>query len=485
MKTTIATAVALAACASTQLFAQTVQKQDIITMSLIGAKQSSVSTSSSVANAGNWSSGPMYYKTTAIKVTDQDVIKYIGAVLWKNASHYSSSAKLVLVQGELSGFFNITPELGQSTANLDSSGNPDGTFTSADGDASTALQNSSDSTTFQLANGRHWDVNPLVTTEYPVGHLQPWGQIYVQDSKTTDDNVTFFFAISVQECYDCFYLNSFISTATFKSSTTAPNGPPCCSLSSVIVGTGKDAYYLTLSFDNTQNNPYLNPNIVDGAAGFASCYVGNHVGIANVNGTPVVGLGSTTIPGDGIVPDTINGAGAQPASYRDAIKSGIGSPSPYEARFTLNGVLTYTWKLAYVDKTDLSPDFLGTGSYVANGYGFIGLYCSLFNSATVTFKESTVKAGTAVSGVDWADDWFGIGAEYVNDSYNGVVTAYQDFIDNGTTYVWGAPVEFPTPINVSTSLAYHQGFDKVYPADTDDFAPAAWPTPSYVKPLFY
>ena len=75
-----------------------------------------------------------------------------------------------------------------------------------------------------LANGRHFDVNPDDTTDlftaWPVGHHQPWGQIFVQDtgkSPMVCDNVTFLFAITVQECYDCFYLNSFISDATFKS----------------------------------------------------------------------------------------------------------------------------------------------------------------------------------------------------------------------------------------------------------------------------
>src|ERR1035437_4429058 len=90
MKTTILTSVALAACVSTQLFAQTVVKQDTITISLIGAKQSSVSQSPTLPNSGFWSLGPMYYMTAPIKVTDQDIIKYIGRVLWNNASHYSS-----------------------------------------------------------------------------------------------------------------------------------------------------------------------------------------------------------------------------------------------------------------------------------------------------------------------------------------------------------------------------------------------------------
>src|ERR1035437_6627159 len=357
MKTTILTSVALAACVSTQLFAQTVVKQDTITISLTGAKQLSVSTSASVPNFANWSSGPMFYKTTPVKVTDQDIIKYIGAVLWNNANHYSSKAKLVLVQGELSGFFNITPDLALSRPDDDGTA-LDPYFSeapgfSADGDSSTALANSFDSTTFQLANGRHWDVNPYVPTMYPVGHQQPWGQIYIQNSPTdtVGENVTYFFAISVEECYDCFYLNSFISTATFKTVNTAPNGPPCCSGESVIVGSGKDAYYMTFSFDNTANNPYLYNDAAN------PLYIGDEIGMALAGGANVKGLASDLIIGDGIVPDTIFNhaiynaaiiagktvAEAQLAAYIDSIKSGLGKPSPYEARFTLNGGLTYTW----------------------------------------------------------------------------------------------------------------------------------------------
>jgi hypothetical protein len=505
MKKTLITALVLGACVSTPLFAQTVVKQDTITMSLTGAKQLSVSTSASVQNAGKWSAGPMFYKTTPIKVTDQDVIKFIGMSLWKNANHYSKKAKLVLVQGELSGFFNITPDLALSMPDddgiaLDPYFSESPGF-SADGDVNTSLANSFDSTTFQLANGRHWDVNPLVPTMYPVGHLQPWGQIYIQDTESTDDNVTFYFAISVEECYDCFYLNSFISTATFKTVNTAPNGPPCCVGESVIIGSGKDAYYMTFSFDNTKNNPYLYDSVDN------PLYIGDEIGIANTGGGNVVGVPGF-ISGDAIVPDTIfnnivfaaaiaNGdtvAQAQLAAYIDTIKGAVPGavPSPYQARFTLNGVLTYTWKLGYIDKTDLSPDFMGTGSYVANGYGFIGLYCSLFNTATVTFKEAAVKVGTAVTGEDWTASWIGIGAEYVVDETNGETTPYANWVAYGSpTYVWGLGESFafgfgyPTPINVTTSLSYHENFNHAYPAHNNNPGWAAWPTPGWVKSWYW
>jgi hypothetical protein len=442
----------------------------------------------------------MFYKTTPVKVTDQDIIKYIGAVLWNNANHYSSKAKLVLVQGELSGFFNITPDLALSRPDDDGTA-LDPYFSeapgfSADGDSSTALANSFDSTTFQLANGRHWDVNPYVPTMYPVGHQQPWGQIYIQNSPTdtVGENVTYFFAISVEECYDCFYLNSFISTATFKTVNTAPNGPPCCSGESVIVGSGKDAYYMTFSFDNTANNPYL----YDDAAN--PLYIGDEIGMALAGGANVKGLASDLIIGDGIVPDTIFNhaiynaaiiagktvAEAQLAAYIDSIKSGLGKPSPYEARFTLNGVLTYTWKLAQIDKQDLSADFMGTGSYVANGYGFIALSCSLFNTATITFSEKAVKAGTAVTGEAWAADWVGIGAEYIANEQIDHMTPYALWVANGSpTYNWGSGAEYPTPINASTSLSYHENFNNQYPAHNANPGWAAWPTPAWVKSWYW
>jgi hypothetical protein len=493
MRKILITALVLGACVGTQAFAQTVVKQDTMTFSLTGVKQSSVSTSASVANAGNWSDGPMFYKTAPVKVTDKDIIKYIGKSLWKNANHYSTKAKLVLVQGELSGFFNITPDLGTSTVGLD--GNQvEPYFNYSDNDSSTALANSFDSTTFQLANGRHWDVNPIVPTMYPVGHLQPWGQIYIQDDASTDDNVTFYFAISVEECYDCFYLNSFVSATTFKQQNTSPNGPPCCIGTSVIVGSGKDAYYMTFSFDNTDNNPYLYNDAAN------PLYIGDDVGDLSVVGVP------GAILGDAIVPDTIynhsvytaailNGdtvAEAQLAAYIDSIRSGVGVPAPYQARFTLNGVLTYTWKLALVDKTDLSPDFMGTGSYVANGYGFIALSCTLFNTATVTFKEQAVKAGTTVTGENWFDNWIGIGAEYVDDGTGGETTPYANWVANGSpTYQWGnGEIQpfgegYPTPINVSTSLSYHENFNNAYPAHNTNLGWAAWPTPAWVQSWYW
>ena len=456
MKTTILTAVALAACVSTQLFAQ--NKEDVITLSLTGQEQVSVSTSATVKNAGNWTDGPKYYKTGTTKVTDKDVIKYIAFVLHGSPSFYSSKAQLVLVQGELSGFFNITPNLGHSVADSDM----DGSFNSLDGDASTAIENSTDSSYVALDNGQHLRVNPLDNTLYPIGHLQPWGQIYVKDTGRSGysvadplcENVTYFFAMTVEECYDCFYMNSFVSDATFTVKSAQQTGPPCCGTASTMLGKGKDRYFLSLSFDNTVNNPYLNYKN-------SFCYVG------------VDGIAGLTILGDGVVPDQIN---VNP--YNNPIASLVGKSYPYEARFTLEGILTYTWNLQYVNSADINPDFVGIGSYSASGYGFIGLFCELF-TGSASFTEKIVKT-TCCTGENWYDNWYGVGAEYefADNNTGGYGTLYEDGV-------------YPTPLNVSTSLSFHQNFDKSdYPWRSKD-APSGWfttlpyPEAGIVTPLFY
>jgi hypothetical protein len=484
MKTTIA--VALAACVGTQVFAA--NKQDIITLSLTSSHQSSVSTSSSANNVGAWSQGPKFYKTTSTKVTDQNVIQFIGYVLHHNANFYSTKAKLVLVQGELSGFFNITPDLGlDSWANY-SSGILDGSFTSDDTDSSTAIANSTDSAFVTLDNGHHFlQTNPNVPgADFPVGHLQPWGQIFIQDSGKSAsvlicENVTYFFAMTVEECYDCFYMNSFISTASFKVNTTS-SPLPCCGNPSTLTGNGKDTYYMTLSFDNTENNPYLYYN--------SSCYVG-------VDGIGKDSTPASPIPGDGIVPDKINNP-AYGTGYHDSIVFLIGKNLPYEARFTLNGLMTYTWNLKFVNNSDIAPDFVGTGNYACNGYGFIGLYCSLL-TGTGKFTETIVNSSCCLN-TPWYDNtvlgnlgggWYGVGAEYVSGTDGGYETAYvSDYNGDGD-----ASGYYLTPMNVSTSLSFHQNFDKANygwnQAQADGYGtfPSGWdsefPNNGVVTPLFY
>jgi hypothetical protein len=476
-KTTLAIVAALAAGASTQLYAATTlkAKEDVITFTLTQSRQESISTSASKENAGDWTQLPFYYKAKmpgsgAPSFVTKNVIQDIAYVLHGNNAYYDPSAVLVLDQGELSGFFALIP--GDSTASVATAnytdGVLDGTFDDGDNNETYLdLNDSTESLTQAFPNGRHDQLNPLDGASYePVGHVQPWGQIWVKDIKKAHyDNVTYFFAISVQECYDCFYMNSFISQATFKLNTkTAPQqGPPCCNktTTSAIVGSGKDMYYMTLSFDNTENNPYLYPD--------SSCYVG------------VEGL-LTSIPGDGIVPDAL--------PYEDAIDSALLKDSPYEARFTLNGIMTYTWNLAFISGgEDVAPEFVGRGTLAANGYGFIGLYCSLL-TGTVNFTERVVNYNTTVDALwyaandsVWLDWWYGVGAEYVSTGEGGYETAYVYYLalnegDLGAAYA-------NAPKNVSTSLSYHDSFNTIYPANLQDFAPAAWPFPSFVPSLYW
>jgi hypothetical protein len=421
MKTTLLTSVALAACMGTQVFAQKSKESPIMfNLSLDG--QASVSTSASVANAGDWSQEPKNYKTTGVKkLTQVDIIKDIGYVLTQNGvleSSFSSKATLELVQGELSGFFNVIPGLSNSVALYDDAGDLDGFFgtpavpsanavahlTTATDDDSTIL--SDGTVTFvALANGRHYQVNPI-NGDLPVGHFQPWGQIFIKDPGakgfSVDTplcvNVTYFFNLKVHECYDCFYLSSYITDSTFteKTVSTTGGGPaPCCTGSafSALEGKGKDQYYLTWSFDDTVHNPYLNAESDNGL------YTGVDGIGAPGSGSVVAGLEIYGL-GDGTRPDGL--------AYVDAIKSGLGQPSPFEAQITLNGIVTYSWTLGFVNTTDLLPDFVGTASYNANGYGFVQLVCVLI-TGTASITEKLAASDTCCLDIPWADSWYGIG----------------------------------------------------------------------------
>ena len=197
----------------------------------------------------------------------------------------------------------------------------------------------------RLATGRHFLPVPwesyandagtafATTGEYPPGHMQPWGQIYVKDAghgtrrKTRScENVTFFFNMCVEECYDCFYLSSFISQADFQEKPGSQTGPPCCTSPGLLLGKGVDKYFLQLSFDNTVNNPFLNPaletnTITDDDTDVEYFY--DYVGFTGL--VPSVGVA------DGTTPDLL--------PYVDSIKSQLGRPSPYETRFTLDGIV--------------------------------------------------------------------------------------------------------------------------------------------------
>jgi hypothetical protein len=463
MKTTILTSVALAACMGTQVFAQK-SKESPITFNLSLNGQASVSTSATVANAGLWSQEPKNYKTTGVKkMTQANIIQDISYVLTQNgvlSSAFSSKAQLELVQGELSGFFNVIPGLSNTAALYDDSGYLDGIFGSAPTPVASDVSGkavskatsvlSSDSTilpvgavTFvALDNGRHYQVNP-VDGDLPVGHFQPWGQIFIKDpgakGYSVDAplcvNVSYFFNLQVQECYDCFFLNSFITDSTFteKTVTVTSGGPPCCNgtSTSTLLGRGKDQYYLTLSFDDTIDNYYLNPDQTTS---------GYYTGVTGV--VPTVGYV------DGSTPDGL--------TYVDSIKSGLGTASPYEARFTLNGIVVYTWNLQFVNNTDLLPDFVGTATYAANGYGFIQLVCDLI-TGTATISEKLAPSDTCCLDLPWYDSWYGQGWDgdpndlvWETDApgVEGTVATTQENVPLSLTYhnpdwVTGGPVIYP------------------------------------------
>jgi hypothetical protein len=280
----------------------------------------------------------------------------------------------------------------------------------------------------RLGTGRNYapvpsDLGLATEGSWPVGHHQPWGQIFVKDtgrSPVLCENVTFFFAITIEECYDCFFLNSFISDATFKFTANNQGGPPCCSVPENMTGSGKDKYYMTLTFDNSLNNPYLDPQ--------SDAYVGYIFGpYPRIEG---VSQGNANGGLDGITPDFLN--------WSDPIRSGLLNSSPFFMRFTLNGIVTYTWNLKLLNSTDITPDFIGSASYDANGYGFISLFCTLL-TGNAKITEKTAKAENCCLDLPWYDWWYGVGWDQIGNS-----------------------IDRATPVNIEPSLSYHAYFDEEY-----------------------
>jgi hypothetical protein len=450
MKKTLITAVTLAACAATQLIAQNV-KEGVITFSLTDYAQNSVSDSSTTLNHGGWNSPPTNYKTTSTSVATKNILQAIGIVLHKNAGYYSSKAQLVLVQGELSGFFNLSAEL----ADVGEWVPPTGAPKDIQSDYSTTFADTSltgGGTVARLANGRHILPNPISGT-WPVGHHQPWGQIFVKDpgkapwsvANPLCENVTFFFSITVQECYDCFYLNSFISDSKFKFVAGSGSGLPCCSVLESLQGSGKDKYYMTLSFDNTFNNPYLNPAVGNPAwiGGFGS----SDITLANYNPYfGVVGVDAAAGVADGTAADLL--------PYVEPIISSIGRPSPYEMRFTLNGIVTYAWTLKLINKSDLVYDFVGSASYAANGYGFIALRCGFLTGSAAIVETIKPGANCCAGGMFkdglWYDWWYGTGWNQAQSPWYAFDPAVP------------LPLGFGSPINMCADLSFHFGYDEEY-----------------------
>jgi len=454
MKRTVITAIALAACIGSPLFAQN-SKEGVITFALTGNYQASVSDSSTANNHGGWNTpagtAATVYKTSTSKLATANILQAIGKVLYGNAGYYSTKAQLVLVQGELSGFFNLTPELadvGDFVTGEPATRQSENWTSFAD----TTLPGGGTFAT--LATGRHFLANPT-SFRWPPGHHQPWGQIYVKDpgkapwsiSNPLCDNVTFFFSITVEECYDCYYLNSFISDSKFKYVQGSAGPVPCCDILTSLQGSGKDQYYMTLSFDNTDNNPYLlRLDRVTGLLNDAWIGLGSPDPTA-VNYNPyagVVGINTDLVVADGIKADML--------PYSEPIISGFGVTSPYQMRFTLNGIVTYAWTLRLINKTDTVYDFVGSANYAANGYGFVALRCGLLTGAA-SIVEKVVVASNCCQGGMWEDGlwydwWYGTGWNQAQSPwYNFSLTA---------------PNGFDSPINTAADLSFHFGYNEEY-----------------------
>jgi hypothetical protein len=467
MKKTLITAVALAACAGTQLFAQNT-KEGVISFALTANEQQNVTTSNSRKSTdGFWSDVPRYYFATTVKKNTSHVLRAIGAVLYKNGSAFSSKAQLVMVQGELGGFFNVDDTLGDDNGPKTdlALGNDNNGYADVTDFASTR-----DYINARLATGRHFRPNPI-TEAWPPGHHQPWGQIFVRDpgasgysaSNPLCVNVTFFFGITVQECYDCWYLSSFVTESKFAWKQGSSPGPGCCGVAADLTGSGKDLYYMTLSFDNTVNNPYLNP------AGDA--WIGKGTGTLaspnpwyRVNPTAwVVGMGNTGLPGDGLIPDLLG--------YVDLIHNGLYPFVNDVMRFTLNGIVTYTWTMKKINSTDQFYDFVGTANYPASGYGFTDLVCALF-TGSMSIAEKINKNAYCCTDLPWYDSWYGVGWNLFQNQ-NPLNPLVGDLPDGSY---------FGSPVNIAEDISLHVGYNEWYesrwmwPQDT------GYGTPSPAQP---
>jgi hypothetical protein len=391
MRKKLITALVLGACVGTQAFAATTAtyqvKQGVINFALTRQFQSQ-------PNITNFIPAPLVYKTSTAKIATVNVLNAISWSMYGIPNQFTSKAQLIFGPGgevhgdeiynldhnpELAGFFGTFG--GPVTSDIDAI-HTEWVFSAANNGNVT------------LDNGRNHHINYYLTTNptnaslyvtnyvaAPTGLSEPWGQIWVRDPGQIDPytgvaplciNVTFFFCFNVKECYDCLYLNSFISDSTFKQGKIS--GPPCCSPTFTQGGSGVDHYYLTLNFDNTTNNPNLNWTDDGDEYDF---------GDAESPLSPYALLfpnfyGGLDPTDNGIVPDALPPGGTDYHNY-----------DTYEMRFTLNGILTYNWSLKLFNSTDVNPDFIGSASYPAYGYGFIAKTCCLING-TVTISESLV-----------------------------------------------------------------------------------------------
>jgi hypothetical protein len=186
-------------------------------------------------------------------------------------------------------------------------------------------------------------------------------------------------------------MNSFISDAKFKQGVLV--GPPCCSPTITQSGTGVDKYYLTLTFDNTENNPNLN-NIA------STTSTDDNLADWDYNQYWFIDLDSGYFPNyDGGLFETDDGV------TPDALKVGqkdFHNWDTFTMRFTLNGILTYKWTLKNLNAGDVWPDFIGTATYPATGYGYVAKVCSLIDGS-VTITERLVADSDCCSVIDTID----------------------------------------------------------------------------------
>ena len=270
------------------------------------------------------------WSTATAKITSATVVKAIGITMGKT---FTSNAKLVVEDGSWGGF--VADVTGTNYIFPPSPGTNTGV----------------------TAAGKH----------------QPYAYIFLKDG-TNCINVSRFFTFKVQECYDCFYLNSFVTDSKFSRTQTTtvtseknPVLPPCCNTipgTSVtntsigkIGGSGVDKYYFTLTFDNTINN-------------------------ANI--TNVAGITPLNPADDGVTPDMVPVANADVNKDLNVL------------RFTLNGILTYSWTLVTLNSTDGGNTQIGSVSFNANGYGFITKTCNLV-SGTVSVSEVAAASTSCCS----------------------------------------------------------------------------------------
>jgi hypothetical protein len=188
MRKTLLAALIVSLGVAGQAYAQKI-KQTSLNFSLTRQYESST----------NFSSSKLQWRTKTAKISNASILSSISAVTGKS---FSSKALIVLAGGELGGFYGAWPDiLGQTVVSL-----PNG-FNRAviDADLVEVWETLWPAGLWQPAMDRLYDVDQT---------LAPLAQVYVQDGDACY-NVSPLFYITVQECYDCFYLNSFVTDTTF------------------------------------------------------------------------------------------------------------------------------------------------------------------------------------------------------------------------------------------------------------------------------